>query len=103
VRWRICRHLDHRRIAVSFWIKSGEAAEAVPSTKRIRDPTTGVNEAEMAGSSGSRIEIGLDVHNEKISYCVRDVAGHVHREGKIGSGRRELGVWVNTVPVAIAG
>jgi len=29
--------------------------------------------------------IGLDVHKRTISYCVKDVAGHVHQEGKIGS------------------
>ena len=29
--------------------------------------------------------IGLDVHKKTISYCVKDAAGHVHREGKIGS------------------
>ena len=38
--------------------------------------------------------IGLDVHKKTISYCVKDVAGHVHREGKIGSPRRELDAWM---------
>src|SRR5579863_2690545 len=42
--------------------------------------------------------IGLDVHKKTISYCVKDVAGHVHREGKIGSTRRELDAWVKTLP-----
>jgi hypothetical protein len=28
--------------------------------------------------------IGLDVHKRTISYCVKDAAGHVHQEGKIG-------------------
>ena len=42
--------------------------------------------------------IGLDVHKKTISYCVKDVAGHVHREGKIGSTRRELDAWINTLP-----
>jgi hypothetical protein len=32
--------------------------------------------------------IGLDVHKKTISYCVKDAAGQVHREGKIGSTRR---------------
>jgi len=35
--------------------------------------------------------IGLDVHKKSISYCVKDAAGLVHREGKIGSTRREFG------------
>jgi transposase len=42
--------------------------------------------------------IGLDVHKKTISYCVKDVAGHVHREGKIGSIRRELDAWIRTLP-----
>ena len=42
--------------------------------------------------------IGLDIHKKTISYCVKDAAGCVHREGKIGSSRRELDVWVRTLP-----
>jgi transposase len=42
--------------------------------------------------------IGLDVHKRTISYCVKDAAGHVHQEGKIGSTRCELDAWVKTVP-----
>jgi transposase len=29
---------------------------------------------------------------------VKDAAGHVHREGKIGSTRRELDAWIRTLP-----
>src|ERR1700723_1067733 len=42
--------------------------------------------------------IGLDVHKKTISYCVKDAAGHVHREGKVGSTRRELDAWIGTLP-----
>jgi len=42
--------------------------------------------------------IGLDVHKKTISFCVTDAAGHVHQEGKIGSTRRELDVWIQTLP-----
>src|SRR6201997_1998361 len=42
--------------------------------------------------------IGLDVHKRTISYCVKDAAGHVHSEGKIGSTRRELDAWSKTLP-----
>jgi hypothetical protein len=42
--------------------------------------------------------IGLDVYKKTISYCVKDVAGQVHREGKIGSTRRELDAWIKTLP-----
>jgi hypothetical protein len=42
--------------------------------------------------------IGLDVHKKTISYCVKDAAGHVHREGKIGSTQRELDAWIKALP-----
>ena len=42
--------------------------------------------------------IGLDVHKKTISFCVKDTAGCVHQEGKIGSTRRELDAWIKTVP-----
>ena len=42
--------------------------------------------------------IGLDVHKKTISYCVKDAAGHVHQEGKIGSTRCELDSWIQMLP-----
>jgi transposase len=42
--------------------------------------------------------IGLDVHKKTISYCVKDAAGRVHQEGKIGSTRRDLDCWIRTLP-----
>ena len=42
--------------------------------------------------------IGLDVHKKTISYCVKDAAGQIHQEGKIGSTRRELDAWIKTLP-----
>ena len=42
--------------------------------------------------------IGLDVHKKTISYCVKDAAGCVHQEGKIGSTRHELDAWIRTLP-----
>src|SRR6201995_5836133 len=42
--------------------------------------------------------IGLDVHKRTISYCVKDAAGRVHMEGKIGATRRELDAWIKTLP-----
>ena len=42
--------------------------------------------------------IGLDVHKKTISYCVKDVAGRVCQEGKIGSTRYELDAWIKTLP-----
>ena len=43
--------------------------------------------------------IGLDVHKKTISYCVKDAAGRVHQEGKVGSTRRELDGWIQTMPL----
>jgi transposase len=42
--------------------------------------------------------IGLDVHKKTISYCVKDAAGCVQQEGRIGSTRRELDAWIRTLP-----
>src|SRR5580692_8474547 len=42
--------------------------------------------------------IGLDVHKKTISYCVKDAAGRVCQEGKVGSTRCELDAWVETLP-----
>jgi hypothetical protein len=42
--------------------------------------------------------IGLDIHKKTISYRVKDAAGRVHQEGKIGSTRRELDGWIQTIP-----
>ncbi len=42
--------------------------------------------------------IGLDVHKRTISCCVKDAAGRVHMEGKIGSTRRELDGWLRILP-----
>jgi hypothetical protein len=39
-----------------------------------------------------------DVHKKAISYCVKDVSGQVHREGKIGATRHELDGWIKTLP-----
>ena len=42
--------------------------------------------------------IGLDVHKKTISFCVKDAAGRVCQEGKIGSTRYELDAWIKTLP-----
>ena len=55
-------------------------------------------ENNLGGSSETMYYIGLDVHKKTISYCVKDAAGCVLQEGKIGSTRRELDIWVRTLP-----
>jgi transposase len=42
--------------------------------------------------------IGLDVHKKTISYCVKNAAGQVQQEGKVGSTRNELDCWLKTLP-----
>jgi hypothetical protein len=42
--------------------------------------------------------IGLDVHKNTISYCVKDVSGRVQQEGQVGSTRRELDCSMKTLP-----
>ena len=56
------------------------------------------SENYLGGSSETMYYIGLDVHKRTISYCVKDAAGHVHQEGKIGSTRRELDAWIKILP-----
>jgi transposase len=56
------------------------------------------SENDLGGSSETMYFIGLDVHKRTISYCVKDAAGRVHQEGKIGSTRRELDVWMRAMP-----
>ena len=56
------------------------------------------SENDLGGSSETMYYIGLDVHKKTISYCVKDAAGKVHQEGKIGSTRRELDSWIKTLP-----
>ena len=55
------------------------------------------SENNLGGSSETMYYIGLDVHKKTISYCVKDAAGCVHGEGKIGSTQRELDEWVRTL------
>src|ERR1043165_4085512 len=42
--------------------------------------------------------IGLDVHKKTISYCVKDVSGHVQGEGTIPATRMDLDRWVIALP-----
>ena len=56
------------------------------------------SENNLGGSSETMYFIGLDVHKKTISYCVKDAAGHVHQEGKMGSTRQDLDCWIRTLP-----
>src|ERR1700684_857697 len=56
------------------------------------------SENYLGGSSETMYFIGLDVHKKTISYCVKDAAGRVYQEGKIGSTRWELDEWIRTMP-----
>jgi transposase len=42
--------------------------------------------------------IGLDVHKKTISYCVKDVTGHIQQQGAIAATRTELDSWMKTLP-----
>ena len=42
--------------------------------------------------------IGLDVHKQKISYCVKDSGGKVYAEGSIHATRIDLDLWMKTLP-----
>jgi len=42
--------------------------------------------------------IGLDVHKQKISYCVKDSGGKVYAEGSLPATRLDLDLWMKTLP-----
>jgi transposase len=42
--------------------------------------------------------IGLDVHKQKISYCVKDGSGKVYAEGSLPATRTDLDLWMKTLP-----
>jgi transposase len=47
---------------------------------------------------GHMYYIGLDVHKKTVSYCVKDVSGLVHQQGKLEASRYELYAWMKTLP-----
>ena len=42
--------------------------------------------------------IGLDVHKQKISYCMKDGGGRIYAEGWIPATRFDLDRWMKTLP-----
>ena len=47
---------------------------------------------------GPMYYIGLDVHKQKISYCVRDRGSKIHAEGWIPATSFDLDRWMKTLP-----
>jgi len=47
---------------------------------------------------GPMYYIGLDVHKQKISYCVKDSGGKIHSEGWIPATRYDLDCWMKDLP-----
>ena len=43
-----------------------------------------------------RYYMGLDVHKQKISYCVKDSSGKLYREGWLPATRYDLDCWIKT-------
>jgi transposase len=42
--------------------------------------------------------IGLDVHKQKISYCIKDSSGKIYAEGWIPATRHDLDCWMKNLP-----
>jgi transposase len=42
--------------------------------------------------------IGLDVHKQKISYCIKDSSGKIHADGWIPATRHDLDCWMKKLP-----
>jgi len=47
---------------------------------------------------GPMYYIGLDVHKQKISYCVKDISGKIYADGWIPATRFDLDRWMKTLP-----
>src|SRR2546426_12215847 len=65
-------------------------------TKKLNSTGTLIQRTEAP--QGHMYYIGLDVHKKTNSYCVKDASGRVHQEGKLGATRRELDIWMRTLP-----
>jgi hypothetical protein len=42
--------------------------------------------------------IGLDIHKKSISFCVKDASGQIYQQSKVAANRRDLDVWMKTLP-----
>ena len=67
-------------------------------TKKLNSTGTLIQRTTTEAPQGHMYYIGLDVHKKTISYCVKDASGRVHQEGKLGATRRELDIWMRTLP-----
>jgi len=47
---------------------------------------------------GPMYYIGLDVHKQKISYCIKDSSGKIYAEGWIPATRHDLDCWMKNLP-----
>ena len=47
---------------------------------------------------GPMYYIGLDVHKQKISYCVKESGGKIYAEGWIPATRHDLDCWMKNLP-----
>jgi hypothetical protein len=81
-------HLQVARRKRPFWLdclnaKSGEERVVY---KKLNSTGTLIQRTTTEAPQGTFMYyIGLDVHKKTISYCVKDVSGQVHQEGKIGA------------------
>ncbi len=66
--------------------------------KELNSAATLIQRTTTEAPRGHMYYIGLDVHKKTISYCVKDVSGRVHQEGKLGATRCELDDWMSTLP-----
>ena|SRR5436305_1105369 len=66
--------------------------------QKLNSAMTLIQRTTTEAPQGHMYYIGLDVHKKTISYCVKDVSGRVHQEGKLGATRCELDLWMRTLP-----
>src|ERR1700751_1302875 len=94
----ICGRLSNAPMEIACGLFECEVTEEREVLQEAELSGQADSENDLGGSSETMYFIGLDVHKKSISYCVKDAAGRVYQEGKIGSSRGELDVWIRTMP-----
>src|ERR1700719_266793 len=74
----------------------GQGRSAWCTKAELSDPAD--SETPRRLLMGPMYYIGLDVHKQKISYCVKDISGKIYAEGWIPATRFDLDRWMKTLP-----
>src|SRR5215472_1950382 len=74
----------------------GQGRSAWCTKAELSDPAD--SETPRRLLMGPMYYIGLDVHKQKISYCVKESGGKIYAEGWIPATRHDLDCWMKNLP-----